>query len=78
MNTTGNSSPLALCSVIIVTASAFGFWRSTSATSDRVLQEVIERREPDLAALVDHRLRRAGDELLHVLDALHRPRAPRP
>ena len=38
----------------------------------RLLEEVIERRETDLAFLVGHLLRRAGDELAHVLEAIGR------
>ena len=70
MNTMGNSSPFALCSVISVTASASGRACRRSATSDGTLQEVIERREPHLPSLVGHDLRRAVDELAHVVEPL--------
>ena len=36
----------------------------------RLLEKVVERGEPDLALLIGDQLRRAGDEFLHVLDAV--------
>ncbi len=56
MNTTGNSSPFAVCSVIIVTASASGSSRSSSLDERRALQEMVERTQADFTALVDHQL----------------------
>ena len=72
MNTTGNSSPFALCSVISVTASASGPSLSSSDDEHRALQEVIERREPDLPFLVGDRLGGARDQLAHVVEAVRR------
>ena len=78
MNTTGNSSPFALCSVISVTASASAFEPSTLGDERRALQEMIERREADLAPLVgDLSPPRRSISSLHVLEALRPTRALR-
>ena len=70
-NTTGNSRPFAVCSVISVTtpsasASASGIW-SASATSDDPLEEVRERRRSGVPACLGE-LAGHAPELLEVLD----------